>query len=240
MDKQNGIFQCARFAFKPNQLAYCGPDQNKELAEYLEKLETDGGLSQILEKFECMVPNLRFIASENKIVNPFDEKVVEAYWIGNDLLANTRKPQIYSYLRENTKLMLKDKIRLNEKMEMPANMHHSFHVFRVWQQAEFAENPQILKMMDECRIGWGQAVGASQNTIQVNYEPLIFLDGKLSFGKLALKNIAFEAEKHAPQKNDWVSFHWSSYCKTLSPLELKNLRKWTKINMDIYNADAKK
>jgi hypothetical protein len=235
MENKDGIFQCARFAFKPNQLQYCGPDQNKELKEYLEKLEADGGLAQILKKFECMVPNLQFIASENKITNPFDEKVVEAYWIGNDLLANTRKPQLYSYLRENTKLMLKDKIRLGEKMEMPANMHHSFHVFKVWQQAEFAENPQILKMMDECRIGWGQVLGASKGNIKVLYEPIIFQNQKLGFGEAIQKDIVCETKNPYPKTNDWISFHWSSYCKTLSPDELQNLRKWTKINMNIRN-----
>jgi hypothetical protein len=234
-----GIFQCARFAFKPNQLTYCGPDQNKELAEYLEKPETDGGLTQILEKFECVVPNLRFIASENKIKNHFDDKVVEAYWIGNDLLANTRKSQLYSYLRENAKLPFKDKIRLSEKMEMPANMHHSFHVFKVWQQAEFAENPQILKMMDECRIGWGQVLGTSEGKIRILYEPIIFQNQKLGFGGAVQKDIACEIKNPYPKINEWISFHWSSYCKILSPRELQNLRKWTKINMEIRNANKK-
>jgi len=235
MDKQKAIFECARFAFKPNQLTYCGPDQNKELAEYLEKMETDGGLALILEKFECMVPNLEFIASENKIKNPFDEKVVEAYWIGNGLLSNIKKSRLYSYLSENPKLTLKEKLKLGGKLKAPANMHHSFHVFKVWQTSGFAENPQILKMIDECRIGWGQIIEFKNGTIKVLYEPIIFDKGNLIFGTLIEKNILCETKNILPKINDWISFHWSSYCKTLSPEELKNLRFWTKTNMEIHN-----
>lgn len=237
MADKNGIFQCARFAHKPNQLKYCGPDQNRELFDYLKADETDINLEKILEKFESLFPYLKLISSENKIENPFDEKVVEAYWIGNDLLKNIKKSQLYSHLRENTKLTFREKIRLGEKLEMPDNIHHSFHVFNVWKQSCFAENPQILKMMDECRIGWGLVTETDNEKIKVLYEPVIFSAGKLEFGAPSAKEIACETKNIFPKINEWISFHWSSYCKTLSPEELKNLRKWTNINMNIRNAE---
>lgn len=243
--QSNDLLNCARYAFKPNQLAYCGPDRNKELAEYLEKSSVDQGLAEILKKFETLFPYLKLIASENKIGNPFDQKVVEAYWIGNDLLNNIRKIKLHEHLTDNLllkrKLPYKEFIRFEEKLKDAerGGAHHSFHVFNIWKRTGFIENPHTLFTMDECRVGWGRVIDSNQNTIQVGYEPLIFLNGKLSFGEFTIKNIALDAEKRMPQKNDWVSFHWSSYCKTLSLDELQNLRKWTKINLNIYNMNQK-
>ena len=75
-----------RYAFMPNRLRYCGGDDNRTLFQYGIEHVIDGGLPSVLRRFTGAFPYLQLIARSNGISDPFDQRVVEAYWIGNDLL----------------------------------------------------------------------------------------------------------------------------------------------------------
>lgn len=239
--KQSKII-CAQYAFKPNQLSYCGPDKNRELLEYLKSNKSDAGLQQILKNFETLFPYLKLISSENKINDPFDSRVVDAYWIGNDFLKNIRKPRLYEHLTDNLllkkKLPVRETIKLTDKFSQNINAHHSFHVFNIWKRTGYVENPHTLFTIDECRIGWGRVLKTSPpaggKIIKVLYKPLIFKNHKLDFGKITSKNIICDIPADI-KINDWISFHWSSFCDILSLDELERLKYWTRINMEIFN-----
>ncbi len=242
--QSSGILTCSRYAFRPNKLNYCGPDKNGELVEYInsglpsETLVKDGGLELILKKFETLYPYLRLIARTNKASNPFDKKVSDAYWIGNEMLKNSGPAELYYHLADGLnlkkKLSPKEIGELKNKMARGANPHHSFHVFNIWQRTGHVENPHTLFTMDECRIGWGKVQMADKNIITVIYEPLIFNNGKLEFGVPIAKNIFYELSGGVAA-GDWISFHWSSFCEVLSQEQLKNLMYWTKINLELAN-----
>lgn len=235
----NGVLTCARYAFRPNRLNYCGPDKNNELLEYVEAEETDGGLAMILKKFETLYPYLKLIADSNKIKNPFDKRVSDGYWIGNEMLAAAGAAKLYYHLADG--LNLKKKLSpeeicaLKNKMAKGANPHHSFHVFNIWQRTGHTENPHTLFTMDECRIGWGRVAARTEKIITVVYEPLMFNNGKLIFGAPTAKNIFYELNNQKVFVGDWISFHWSSFCEVLSPEQLKNLKYWTMINLELAN-----
>ncbi|MFH1193671.1 MAG: DUF6390 family protein [bacterium] len=235
----SSVLTCARYAFKPNQLNYCGPDKNNELFEYLKAGETDGGLELILKKFETLYPYLKLIANSNKIENPFDKKVSGAYWVGNEMLENSGPAKLYYHLADGLnlkkKLSPKEICALKNKMAKGANPHHSFHVFNIWQRTGHTENPHTLFTMDECRIGWGKVVAQAEKIITVVYEPLIFNDGKLSFGAPTAKSIFYELNNQKVLPGNWISFHWSSFCEVLSFQDLENLQKWTTINLHLAN-----
>src|SRR5512132_906480 len=80
----------ARYAFGPNRLGYCGPDDAAELFGEA----TNGGdlsaLRRLAEQFEGAYPYLELIARANGLSDPLDSRVVEAYWLGNDLLTSVR------------------------------------------------------------------------------------------------------------------------------------------------------
>lgn len=86
-----GIIRCSRYAFGPNRLHYCGPDANREILSYIGEGKGDAGLISLLKEFATMYPYLDFISRVNKIFDPFVEQVVEAYWLGNSLLAKVNK-----------------------------------------------------------------------------------------------------------------------------------------------------
>jgi len=82
----DGAIIFARYAFMPNKLGYCGSDDNRTLFDYCAARHTDPGLVFLLQKFEAAYPYLKLIAGSNNIADPFDARVVEAYWLGNELL----------------------------------------------------------------------------------------------------------------------------------------------------------
>ncbi len=75
-----------RYAFPPNQLGYCGAPDYLALFEYVAQHRADKGLIELERRFEGAYPYLQLIAQANGIPDPFDRRVVEAYWIGNACL----------------------------------------------------------------------------------------------------------------------------------------------------------
>ena len=78
----------ARYAYPPNALGLCGADVRRTLLEYGAAGESDGGLAELARTFEGAWPYLELIAGANGIYDPLDPRVVEAYWVGNDLLGH--------------------------------------------------------------------------------------------------------------------------------------------------------
>lgn len=232
---ENNIMQCARYAYRPNKLKYCGPDKNQELLEVM-NAGAEPETKNILENFECLYPNLRYIAGRMRSADPLAAS--RAYWVGNDILKNTGGAKLYEHLAEKffvaKKFSNAELGKLKAKIFAGANEHHSFHVFNVWQNPQAAENPHVLYSMDECRVGWGQVRNIKNNIIAVLYEPIVYNNGRMMFGAPVLKKIFRELPGEV-KIGDWISFHWSSFCEVLSPENLMNLRKWTAINLELAN-----
>jgi len=232
---KNNILQCARYAFRPNKLKYCGPDKNEELLEVMEAGAVEE-TKNILEDFGCLYPNLKYIAGRNRAADPM--VAAKAYWIGGDILENTGGARLFEHLAQYFAITKKfngaELKNFEEKIAAGANEHHSFHVFNVWQNPAAVENPFVLYNMDECRVGWGQVQNIIKNVITVIYEPIVHKNGKLVFGVPAPKKIFYELPGGV-QAGDWISFHWSSFCEVLRMDDLMNLRKWTAINLRLAN-----
>src|SRR6185312_16310722 len=79
----SGAVLFARYAYPPNELGYCGPGG---AAAMLEPLATEE-ITRRAAGFDGAWTYLEFIAEAAGLADPLDERVVEAYWIGSDLLA---------------------------------------------------------------------------------------------------------------------------------------------------------
>src|SRR5215210_5348134 len=95
-----GQLRFVHYAFMPNRLQYCGGDDNRTLLDYGTAHFVDGGLTTLLRRFTGALPYLQLIARVNHIADPFDSRVVEAYWIGNALLEQVEVRQLYDSLVE--------------------------------------------------------------------------------------------------------------------------------------------
>jgi len=250
-DKQfDGSLLAARYAFMPNKLRYCGGDSNSELFEYTAANQSDAGLKVMLQEFETMFPCLRLIAEANKIADPFNYKVVEAYWLGNELLENVSMNNFYRYLVDEQKLKKKFKPELLEKVfgKIPigAKPHHSFYVLNIPKRTGYYPVEHTLKTMDECRIAAAKIKSQISNLksdfsgrIVVEYQPLVLRGDRIELGKSIEKEVFCEINQKAfvkePKVGDWVSLHWGWVCDFLSKEQVENLNKWTKYNLALAN-----
>ena len=80
-----GLQLCSRFAFRPNQLRLCGRDSAIKMVYACITQGECLGLEDEFSKFKAMYPYLLTISSKAE-KDLFDPEVIEAYWIGNDLL----------------------------------------------------------------------------------------------------------------------------------------------------------
>jgi hypothetical protein len=243
VEKLEGIMRCSRYSFGPNRLHYCGPDANRELKELIEKSGDDFGLSHLLKQFKTLFPYLRKISQANGITGVFDDRVVEAYWLGNELLENIEKNVLYRFLVDDLKI--KDELKtkewqwLEEKIKLGAVPHHSFHVLNIWGQEGHDDLLSELNRMDECRVSSGVVTAINGPEIVVSTEPLVYKNGKFALGESVLKSLTrqLEAEYDIEQikVGETVSIHWSVPCEVITPAQAETLKKYTLKNIAFAN-----
>ena len=234
-----GTLRFVRYAFMPNRLRYCGGDENRTLFEYGTEGVVDGGLDPLLRKFTGALPYLQLIARANAIPDPFDARVVEAYWIGNDLLDRVEVRQLYDALLERFGKQLQGRTRAWVLAKAPAGArpHHNFHVFDVHSRVGQLEHS--LETMDQCRIGWGRVVQVSGPELAVERQPLILRDGKLALGPPETVRVMRQVEGRgfadAAVPGDWVSLHWGWVCEVIEPRQQASLERQTRYHLRLAN-----
>jgi hydrogenase maturation factor len=243
----DGVLRCARYAFMPNYFSYCGPDKNKALFEYCSQNYYEPTLHTILSEFEVMHPYLRLIARENRIKDEFDPEVVEAYWLGNDLVENVQIKNLYRHFTEDKNLKSKLKKSVAEKVLglMPeiTKPHHNFHVMNIWLRAGKLNINHTLKSIDECRISWGKVKKIKKSSIIVDFMPLIIKNDKIMLGEAMEREVLTQFDDKGFVKDlkigDVVTIHWGWVCEVINNAQLNNLKKYTLESLNIFNQQGK-
>lgn len=233
-----GLLTCSRYAYPPNALHFCGPELQDDLVGYQQQHYPDSCALEIIRQFQTLYPYLRLIAGENNIRDPFDERVVEAYWIGNALLNNISMNNLYRHFTETLTIQRniprKDFAVLTGKFEKGAFPHHTFHVLNIFTRTGHHASPHTLETMDACRIGWGKITHILR-TLSVETQPLILNNGKLSLGTPVAKYIhlpeGFPVEQLKTGR--FVSFHWGQACDILSTQQVASLAYYTNKALDL-------
>lgn len=231
----DGVLRSSRYAFGPNRLHYCGPDKTEEIYGYIKEGAGDKGLGNILKEFKTLYPYLRLIAEANNIKNPFDDGVVEAYWLGNGLLETVEKKKYYRNLLEEQKI--KKRVGRKSFDEIAGKIihggvpHHSFHVLNIWRRTGHLEREHTLESMDQCRISWGKVAAVDGPFIMINSEPIIYKNGKLKLGEAHPKRVIRSLESYGDIANvavgDMISAHWGVPCEVITMKQTANLKKYT-------------
>ncbi len=223
-----GALRFGRYAFPPNALGYCGPEDHQALLGYVASHRADQGLVELERRFEGAFPYLRLIAHSNGLADPFDESVVEAYWLGNRLLRGVDTGAFQQSLSERFRPRMDARTFawLAGKPAGGAVPHHNFHVFEVYTRSGLmrAGGPPapVLEVMDQCRVSWGKVVSAGAGHLVVARRPLAIRSGKLALDPP--RPVTVETYGDGALPGDWVSMHWSWACEILSAAELRRLR----------------
>jgi hypothetical protein len=235
----DGMVRFIRYGFMPNRLRYCGGDENRLLFDHAVEEVVDGGLKGHLQKFTGALPYLQLIARANGIADPFDPRVVDAYWIGNDLLDKVEVRQLYDSLLERFGRQLQGRTRdlVLGKAPAGARPHHSFHVLDV--HSRVGELGQSLATMDHCRVSWGTVVDVAGGELVVDRVPLLLELGKLVLGRPTRERVMRQIDGRGfvdgAQVGDVVSIHWGWACEVLSLAQRQRLERYTRHHLYIAN-----
>lgn len=241
--KRDGVARCTRYGFGPNKLHLCGPDANREVLAYIEAGASDPGLEHILTGFKTLYPYLQEISRANHIADPFDDRVVEAYWIGNELLQSIPAQQFFKHLRDNLDLKRKygpkEFDELVGKLPKGAHMHHSFHVLNAYKRTGHDAKLHTLESMDACRVSWGKITEIEGHKITILRQSLIQENRKLAMGQEETTTIMRRLEEDSTLDDlaigDLVSMHWGVICEIITPRDVQWLQQYTQESIQLSN-----
>lgn len=240
----NGALLFGRYAFPPNRLGYCGPDDHPALFQYVTQGATDAGLLELERRFDGAFPYLRLIALANGIADPFDRRVVEAYWIGNEYLERVGASPFYESLGERfrSRMDARTFTWLASKLEHSARPHHNFHVFEVYLRAGLVRDNRAaigLDRMDSCRISWGRVAEVDGAELVLERPALGLREGKLALSepqpKRVLRQIDGRGFADDAKPGDYVSVHWNWACEVLDPSALQRIMSNTRRYLALAN-----
>src|SRR4051794_30157101 len=234
----------ARYAYSPNRLGLCGPDD----ADALFGEATGGGddrqLRQLAQGFEGAYPYLQLIAAANGIGDPLDRRVVDAYWLGSPLLDRVTPAAFAGSLRAR----FRPRTRLTTwrwlEAAPPAGGRpvHAFHVLDVFPKVGLMRGEQadrVIETMDACRVRWGRVLERIGDQLVVNVVPLQLVAGRLELGPAEVRRVTawrsgagFIGDVAA---GDVVSVHWDWACDVLSAAALERLVTWTRSQLVVAN-----
>ena len=230
----SGLKVATLYSFPPGRFGLCGMGEgaSHEIFHFLigEKVPK---IKKILETFEGALFYYKLIAKENKISDYFDERVVRAYWIGNELLEKVKIKNLKEIVKEKIK-----KPKLVKILPDFAKPHHSLHVLVLGPMNKDLEMTEGMK--DLCKISWGKITEIVDGRLQianleVEYKPL--LKEKEWFLGESTKRKIFWDKRILPKIKigDIVSFHWDLALEKLAKKDVENLKKYTKESIQIAN-----
>jgi len=240
----------AKHALQPNSLGYCGPDENGRILEHLHTSSVTEDLTSTLTRFEAAYPFVRMIAKSTGR-QPFDKEVTEAYWIGNSLLDRVQPSEFFEFTHKDLTSSRKNAgkkggLSKNESKLLfrefgaIAKPHHTFYVLGMYARTNIktANQGKLLELMDSCRVSWGRVLEVKEKTLVVDRVPLAFRGENLLLAGPEKREVQYDKEI-APfssvQRGDWVSLHWNFASEMLSPIQLKNLKLYTALDIEATN-----
>ena len=238
----------ARYAYPPNALGYCGPGDPAALLGAATSTSGTETLTALARRFEGAWPYLQLIAACNRIDDPLDRRVVEAYWVGNSLLDRVPRGALTSSLEDRFAHRAGRQFESIAAAVTPLGgiAHHSFHVFAVYPWLGLLragmDGPPLI-VLDRCRIRWGIVDALVGDFVVVRSSPLVFDGSRLVLAKEREELIRRSVEGVGFVENlevgDLVSLHWDWLCDRLSKSALGRLQHYTTRNLDAVNALAR-
>lgn len=218
----------SRFSLPPNFLGYCG---QKTASQNFRKCIISGDCAPVeteITKFIVLYPYLKTIAQINNL-SPFSYKVIESYWLGNDLLNNNAQNG-YDMLLDNLLTQGVPDFFVNElrnkkpKVFIPS---HLFHVLFIGVGRASGAVPFNMDSINNCMIRWGKIIEIIKNKAVINLTSLTKQKSRYVLINKT-ETIPFDSlitpDLH---KNHTVAVHWNFIIKKLTPEETKKLKYWT-------------
>jgi len=233
-----------RYAYPPNERGYCGPSDTASLLRRGGTAAPDAGFHTIAKAFTGAWPYLEMIAAAAGIPDPLDQRVVEAYWIGNELLDRVDSTVVGTTMEGLFGQTVGQQFSRRALGTATTGLaHHSFHVFCMYPWTGLLGHERMhahaLSVLDKCRIRWAQVTDITGGRVSVESQPLVYAGGQLDLGPAAREETkgAVQGEDQFEELavGDWVSVHWDWICDRLTAGQLDALRRYTMHHLTIVN-----
>ena len=220
----------SRFAYSPNKLGYCGLNTANVTFEQCLFSNTCDQVPEEVTHFKGLYPYLKTIAQITHL-DMFDYRVIEAYWLGNDLLKQFQ-PKHYALLVQNLKDQhlpdfFIDEISQNlPKAFIPL---HLFNVLYIGVGKITGSVPFNMDSINNCMVRWGPVtqLDTFNQQLEVQLQSLAQLGSKYTLNYKS-ENLTYDLQWLPDLKTgDIVAVHWLWPTKILTETETSNLSTWT-------------
>ena len=188
-------------------------------------------------------PYLELIASANAIADPLDARVVEAYWVGSELLEGIPATSLLEAIGRHPESGPDGGAKLREAVTAGGVAHHSFHVFAVYPWLALLRSGKrepALTVLERCRIRWGriEAVEGETSSSVADHSAWMVATSSCSTSVQSrltqgVGGLGF-VENLVP--GDLVSLHWDWVCDRLQPGAVAHLEHFTLRSLLAVNA----
>ena len=225
-----GVQLAARFSIATNRLKYCGPaDAEPALFRTIVEGKELNASRKALLRFEALEPYLTAIAAKHGL-DPLDRDVVEAYWIGNELLDGFTREDFRAILDNLARHGLPRSMAAAFAAHLPERPlpHHVFHVSYVGVGNVTGHVKTTLPNIEACRPSWARVLRVAKGTLHIEKPALEYVRGRLRIGPTVQENLAYDS-RFLPtvRKGDHVALHWNWPALRLTNRQLTNLMEYT-------------
>jgi hypothetical protein len=233
----------ARYAFAPNELGYCGPADSATLFELAVTGQAVADLTAAAQRFSGAWPYLVLLAAQAGIADPLDVRVVRAYWTGSPLLDQIDRRRFGGQLIEFIGTRAGHYWQhLSAELLPEASPTHGFHVFGVypWSRLLTRAPEQPLRVLDNCRIRWGQVIDSQDGQVRVRCRRLTWDGCQLGLGRPGIERVRLAIDGRGfvrePVAGQWLALHWDWVCDRLSDAQRSDLQRRTGWQLRATNA----
>ncbi len=221
-----GALRFARYAYPPNALGYCGPPGAGALLN-----STVDEIGRRARHFEGAWAYLQFLADALGSRDPLADDVVEAYWVGTDVVETLDPAALVSRLEAVFPGQVGGTWRTATAR---ARAHHSFQVFEVYPWAGMLRQGRTpgpaVNVLDRCRIRTGTVTAVDGEHVEV-------ISAVLEWHEPHLIPVAPRPERAqwsidgaslimAPCVGDLVALHWDWVCEVVTPAQAATIERF--------------
>lgn len=238
----DGSVLFARYAFPPNELGYCGPPNAAPLLAAAGAGEPLHHPVATARSFEGTWPYLEFIAARTGIGDPLDARVVEAYWLGGELIAGLDVAAVGEELLVALRRAGGTWARSTAALPVGMTPDHNFHVFAVYPWLGLLTrniSDQPRRVLDRCRIRWGEVVAVRDDEADVASRTVTWDGFRLELGEPVTETARLSKDGASlaagVTTGDTVALHWDWICDRLGGVQLDAIRESTARHLAIAN-----
>lgn len=232
----------ARYACSPNARGYCGPPAGTAaLAAVACGRGAGVDVPSLAARFSGAWPYQCLIAEHTGIDDPLDERVVRAYWTGNDLTRAIDARRLGEQLLERFAGQAGHYwSHLTEELLDEFTATHAFHVLGVYPWTRLlGERDEPRQVLESCLVRPAEILEPRGDRMLVRARRLTWDGRRLGLSWPGEEEVAWRTAAGTftgpLQAGDRVALHWGHACDALAGEQAGELERWLELQIEATN-----